>query len=71
MQRRWTIVGLGLLLLSTVGCFSPTVKGNRIGTHREAVVIDDQVYVVDTADGYIMKLDKNRTKPFKRAERCD
>ena len=71
MQRRWTIVGLGVLLLSTAGCISANVRDNSFATDRAAVVIDGEVYVVDTADGYIMKLDMKKTKPFKRAKRSD
>lgn len=64
VQRSWLRFSLTLVLLSTLGCVAATVKGNRFGTDREAVVVNGQVFVIDKTNGAVMKVDVSTAGPF-------
>jgi len=71
MKRGYLSMAMGLILVGTVGCVAATVKNNRFGTDREVVAVNGQVYVVDKADGAVMKLDLAQAGPFVPIPECD
>ena len=66
--RGWLYLGLVVLLLGSTGCIAATVKNNRFGTDREVVAVDGQVYIVDKANGNVMKVDVATAGPFVATE---
>ena len=64
MKRGWLNIVLVALLLGSTGCIAATVKNNRFGTDREVVAVGNQVYIVDKANGNVMKVDLATAGPF-------
>ncbi len=63
MKHGVSLAGLALLLLGSVGCIA-SVKNNRFGSDREVVAVGGQVYVVNKANGDVMKVDLGKAHPF-------
>lgn len=56
-------MGLGILLLGS-GCVAVSAKNNKLICDRHAVVVNDQVYVVDTASGKAYTVDVSTAGPL-------
>lgn len=55
IRRMIGAVVLSVLLAGT-GCIAVVSHKSLIGTHRDAVVIDGQIYIVDTKTGSVMRM---------------
>ncbi len=61
--------GLGLLLVGT-GCVAVSAKNNRWVSEREAVVVGDQVYVINTKTGRAYTVDLSGAGPVPAVDDC-
>ncbi len=57
-------VAMVCMVLGATGCIAATVSGNRFGTDREVIAVNDQVYVVDKSTGEVMTVDVSSAVPF-------
>ena len=52
-------------LLASSGCIAVTAKDNRFGPECEAVVVQDRLFVVNTATGDVGEIDLSTAEPFR------
>ena len=56
MIRRMLAAVVLAVLVTGTGCIAVVSHKSLIGTRRDAVVLDGQIYVVDTKTGSVMKI---------------
>lgn len=61
IRRLIGAVALSVLIAGT-GCIAVVSHKSLIGTHRNAVVLDGQIYIVDTKTGSVMKVEPGKVE---------
>lgn len=71
-MRRLALLSLLATTFTATGCVAVSAKGNRWGTRYQVFVAKDQVYVFDSVEGCVAKVDVSNPPPFEpHAQRAD
>lgn len=65
-MRALMITVASAALLASTGCVAVSAKDNRVGVSRQAVVINDKVYIVDLEEGELYEFPTSHARPMPR-----
>ncbi len=64
MRRKLGCMALATILVAGSGCVAVSAKNNRLGSGRQVVAVNGQVYVVDTDCGTVYEIELSKAKPM-------